>query len=209
MQIGGFNTSLSLNQSLMNSQVMTLQTKKELEEIENMDEIQELLKIFYKFFVGAKNKPKPKNDENQPKYYKNKYYDPMNGKSKSTVEREMERMKRQKGKRSSKAWDFGVIDEDRKVNTGINDSIVSSLHEEFKAEEDFFDTGRTNDPTIKLSTGQFGYFKQTAINASPVKNDAEKARITTPIDWDDIIEKFIKNTNTIVSEVKAKDSDSD
>jgi hypothetical protein len=48
----------------MNQQNLSLSVKKELEEIENMDEIQELLKIFYKFFVGAKNKPKPKNDEN-------------------------------------------------------------------------------------------------------------------------------------------------
>ena len=43
---------------------INLTLTKELEEIENMDEIQELLKIFYKFFVGAKNKPKPKNEEN-------------------------------------------------------------------------------------------------------------------------------------------------
>lgn len=41
-----------------------------------MDEIQELLKIFYKFFVGGRNKPKPSTEENQMKYYKNKYYQP-------------------------------------------------------------------------------------------------------------------------------------
>jgi hypothetical protein len=41
-----------------------------------MDEIQELLKIFYKFFVGGRNKPKPSTEDNQPKYYKNKYYQP-------------------------------------------------------------------------------------------------------------------------------------
>jgi hypothetical protein len=43
---------------------------------ESMDEIQELLKIFYKFFVGDKNKTKPQTEDNQPKYYKNKYYQP-------------------------------------------------------------------------------------------------------------------------------------
>ena len=44
--------------------------------IESMDEIQELLKIFYKFFVGDKNKPRPSTEDNQPKYYTNKYYQP-------------------------------------------------------------------------------------------------------------------------------------
>jgi hypothetical protein len=43
---------------------------------ESMDEIQELLKIFYKFFVGDKNKTKPQTEDNQPKYYKNKYFQP-------------------------------------------------------------------------------------------------------------------------------------
>lgn len=165
----GFNSSI--NQSLMNSQVMSLQAKKELEEIENMDEIQELLKIFYKFFVGAKNKPKPKNDENLPKYYKNKYYEPskVNQKPKNLFDKASEiGIKKQKVNRSSKAWDFGGIDDDvkneengdgtdrvrdKKMNTNINDSIASSLHEEFKTEEDFFDTGRSHDPAIKQSTG--------------------------------------------------------
>jgi hypothetical protein len=43
---------------------------------ESLDEIQELLKIFYKFFVGDRNKPRPSTEDNQPKYYKNKYYQP-------------------------------------------------------------------------------------------------------------------------------------
>jgi len=43
----------------------------------------------------------------------------------------------------------------------------------------------------------------------PRQTESEKVRLTIPIDWDDIIEKFIKNTNTIVTEVQAKDSDSD
>ncbi len=42
--------------------------------LESMDEIQELLKIFYKFFMGPRNKPRPSNEDNQPKYYKNIYY---------------------------------------------------------------------------------------------------------------------------------------
>ena len=42
----------------------------------SQDEIQELLKIFYNFFVGGRNKPKPSTDDNAMKYYKNKYYQP-------------------------------------------------------------------------------------------------------------------------------------
>jgi hypothetical protein len=44
---------------------------------------------------------------------------------------------------------------------------------------------------------------------NPENNDAERVRVTTPIDWDEIIEKRIKNTNTNVIEIKAKDSDSE
>ena len=67
----------SLNMSLIKEQEKGKKKKKNKhEEIESMDEIQELLKIFYKFFVGARNKPKLSNEENQPKYYKNKYYQP-------------------------------------------------------------------------------------------------------------------------------------
>lgn len=50
--------------------------RQEDEMFESMDEIQELLKIFYKFFVGDKNKTKPQTEDNQPKYYKNKYFQP-------------------------------------------------------------------------------------------------------------------------------------
>jgi len=52
------------------------QLKQEEMLFESLDEIQELLKIFYKFFVGDRNKPRPSTEENQPKYYKNKYYLP-------------------------------------------------------------------------------------------------------------------------------------
>jgi len=42
------------------------------------------------------------------------------------------------------------------------------------------------------------------------KEWGEKARVTIPIDWDDIIEKHIKNTNTNVIEQKSSnESESD
>lgn len=68
------NMNTSFNQSITRENSSFRKKKKELDEINSMDEIQELLKIFYKFFVGARNKPKPSNEENQPTYYKNKYY---------------------------------------------------------------------------------------------------------------------------------------
>eukprot|EP00347_Sterkiella_histriomuscorum_P020562 403337333 len=82
--IGAPPTSSQLSQSLMggsrhSSKKGSLHQKLQSahnESLESMDEIQELLKIFYKFFVGARNKPRPSNEENMPKYYKNNYYQP-------------------------------------------------------------------------------------------------------------------------------------
>lgn len=69
----------SMTQSLVkesHGDLKELKKKKLTEGLESLDEIQELLKIFYKFFVGARNKPRPQNEENLPKYYKNNYYQP-------------------------------------------------------------------------------------------------------------------------------------
>ena len=85
----------------------------------------------------------------------------VNYKQRTIVEKvsEMERLKKQKLNRNSKAWDFGGIDENndskhkKKVGMNINDSLESSLQEEeLKTEEDFFDIGRSQDGVPK-STG--------------------------------------------------------
>jgi hypothetical protein len=68
-------TLLEKNRQKNKSKTIT-QIKEEESLFESMDEIQELLKIFYKFFVGERNKAKPSTEDNQMKYYKNKYYQP-------------------------------------------------------------------------------------------------------------------------------------
>ncbi|CDW71189.1 UNKNOWN [Stylonychia lemnae] len=75
--IVGSDVMGSMTQSLIqNNGLKELKKEKLTEGLESLDEIQELLKIFYKFFVGNRTKPKPQNQENQPKYYKNNYYQP-------------------------------------------------------------------------------------------------------------------------------------
>lgn len=112
-----------------------------------MDEIQELLKIFYNFFVGGRNKPKPSTLENQPKYYKNKYYQPGVYRQHLTVDIN-DQIKG--GGNTSDSSQKGK----RVGNTKINESFIEeapSLDEEEKNEEDQFERDQDADAMMMFN----------------------------------------------------------
>lgn len=183
-----------------------------------MDEIQELLKIFYKFFVGARNKPRPTNEENQPKYYKNKYYQPntysqhlLSEKRPHAQAQEIRKYTRKTTNKILKDMDQDdyMMTEDELVmkkndtfHPLINESVESNhLMEGHDSEEKEMDFDKIVQDSQKPDSLEKG--KEEG-------GGGEKVRVTIPIDWDEIIEKHIKNTNTNVIEQKiSNESESD
>ena len=83
-----------------------------------------------------------------------------------------------------------------RINESVGSNHLIEGHDSDEKELDF-------DKIIKDSQKAEGQKKGK-------EEGGEKVRVTIPIDWDDIIEKHIKNTNTNVIEQKiANESESD
>ncbi|TNV84907.1 hypothetical protein FGO68_gene7275 [Halteria grandinella] len=250
-------TLLEKNRQKNKSKTLS-QLKEEETLFESMDEIQELLKIFYKFFVGGRNKPKPSTEENQMKYYKNKYYQPevyrqdltvdiseqmaqktLGGRQVSVVHRRNQGSKDKGGVKINEDTDEEdeILTEDerdqdedmlggddgeieRRMSMLQNEdheykpSPAPSKKDEFKKMDIYNTTTEgANEDKFHLNASNKDIFNKK-VDITATSNAGSK--VTIPIDWDDIIDRYIKNTNTNVMEAnkgaganKGKEDDQD